>query len=452
MASWRISHSRIMASFLERSRERERVGVLALALTAIISSQLSGQAGQPSETILSLPSLLESVRRTHPLIGAAHARVDAARGARITAGTFGNPMVGYQVENARLPGRDAPPMDREIMTTATIPLEPLYQRSARVRRGDALLQASTADALAEQRGVLLSATHAFYRTALAQIQLATAMDLAAWLDSLVIYNRARAEEGVAAEADVIRSELERDRVSAEASMHEASLARARAELASFLTDRVDSRQLNVHVEDGVYPPPRFDAQSEQALAARPDVLAARDRTSAAQAGVTSERSMLLRQLGATIGTKRSAGFTSLVAGFSLPLPLLDQNRGEIARARAEQSAATFELAAVERVARADVEGATEAAKVLAARATALTRGPSAFLVRADEARRIALGAYREGAVPLIQVLDAARAWGEARVTYYQLLYAQHESVLELLVAQGQDPVLPPAADRGAETR
>jgi outer membrane protein TolC len=61
-----------------------------------------------------------------------------------------------------------------------------------------------------------------------------------------------------------------------------------------------------------------------------------------------------------------------------------------------------------------------------------------YLTRADEARRIALGAYREGAIPLIQVIDAARAWGEARIAYYRILYAQHESVLALLAAEGVD--------------
>jgi len=41
-------------------------------------------------------------------------------------------------------------------------------------------------------------------------------------------------------------------------------------------------------------------------------------------------------------------------------------------------------------------------------------------------------------VPLLQVLDAARAWGEARVAFYRTLYAQHESVIALLAAQGSD--------------
>jgi cobalt-zinc-cadmium efflux system outer membrane protein len=427
---------------------------LVLVATTVSSPRLTGQTNGPPPKALSLRELLDTVRAMHPLVGAAQARVRAARGARTTAGIFANPVLAYNVENARLPGRDAPPMDREVMTTATLPLEPLYQRGAHMRRADAELRVATADALAEQRGVMIAAAHAFYRTALAQVARDAAYDLAAWFDSLVAYNRARVGEGVTAEADLIRTELERDRATAEATMQEAELARARAELAAFLGDHdhTDARQIVAAIDAAPFAPPDGNTGPDRALDERPDVRAARDRTFAAQAGITSERTMLIRQLGATAGTKRSAGFTSLMAGVSLPFPLFDQNRGEIARSVAERDAARFELAAVERTARADLAGATEAARLLTDRATTLGRPSASFLARADEARRIALGAYREGAAPLVQVLDAARAWGETRLTYYRLLFAQHQSVLELFVAQGRDPSITPATDRGPGNR
>ena len=124
----------------------------------------------------------------------------------------------------------------------------------------------------------------------------------------------------------------------------------------------------------------------------------------------------------------------------MPFPLFDQNRGAIARAAAEREAATFDLATQERIGRAEIVGASESARLLTDRARVLAGSApgQGYLARADEARRIALGAYREGAVPLIQVIDAARAWGEAQLVYYQILYAQHESVVQLLVAEGVD--------------
>jgi cobalt-zinc-cadmium efflux system outer membrane protein len=248
-------------------------------------------------------------------------------------------------------------------------------------------------------------------------------------------------------------------------MQEADLVRARAALAAFLGDPgvgggSVAYSVRVAIEDvplaipvasagpgsaGGYDQVLPGASPEligRALATRPMVRAAREREAAAAAGIATERSMLIRQLGAMVGTKVNATSTSLIAGVSLPLPLFDQNRGEIARATAERDAATFELVAAERTARAEVIGAYEAARLLTERTTVLAArertGAPAYLARADEARRIALGAYREGAVPLLSVIDAARAWGEARLAFYRTLFAQHESVLDLLAAQGAD--------------
>lgn len=355
-------------------------------------------------------------------------------------------------------------MEREVMAMVTVPLEPLYQRGAHVRRSDAEVEAATADAVAERRRVSLEAAHTYYRLALAEVAHEAAHDLVTWLDSLVAYNSARVDEGVAAEADLIRSELERDRAAAEAAMQDADLARTRAGLAAFLGDPSKRGALAVAIDDGPLPFPSLAAQPVlpgtihagehgdagardtllaslvgRSLAVRPDVRAARERVAAARAGVTGQRTMFVRQLGATVGTKQSAGSTSLLAGLSLPIPLFDQNRGEVTRAAAERDATALELEAIERTASADVVGAYEAATLLTERTRQLAAGPGGYLARADEARRIALGAYREGAVPLLQVLDAARAWGEARLAYYRTVFAQHESVLALLVATGREP-------------
>lgn len=412
--------------------------VLCAAAVAI-TTPLIAQDTLSREPV-SLLQVLDSVAARHPSLQAARARIRAARGSRSTAGALGNPMLMYQVENAPFPGRSAPPMEREAMLTATLPLEPLYQRWSRVSGANAEIRAAESDAAGERQRVGLNAARAFYRTALAQVGHEAARDLAGWLDTVVAYNQARVREGVAAEADLIRAELERDRAEAEATMHEANLARARADLAAFVGDQAASSLQLVVVEDDVPLALPDTSAPGRGLATRPDIRAARERLAAAGASVVSERTSLIRQLGLTVGTKRSAGTTSLIAGVSMPFPLFDQNRGAIARATAEREAASFDLAARERAARAETISASEAARLLTARMALLAR-PSrgeGYLARADEARAIALGAYREGAIPLIQVIDAARARGEARLTYYQILYAQHESVLELLAAQGVD--------------
>ena len=427
--------------------------LLVLVVASIAAGAARAQAGDPSGAPLTLRALLDSVRVSHPSVRAAESRVRAAEGTRVTAGALGNPVLSYQVDQTPFPGgRALTTIDREAMTTATLPLEPLYQRGPRVTRANADVRAARADAQATRQRIGLDAAAAYYRTAIAQVQVATTSDLANWLDTLVAYNRSRVEEGVAAEADLIRSELERDRMSAEAAMQRAELAQARAALGAFLSaGQPLGRQLPVAVDEMPLALPAVGRSIEM----RPDVQAARERVAASTAGVAAERSMLVRQVGATIGTMQTVGTTSMIAGISLPVPLFDSNRGEIQRARAERDASAFDLEEQRRAAGAELSGAYEAAQILTERAVSIARRDSAgFLARAEESRRIALGAYREGAVPLLQVIDAARAWADARMTYYRTVFAQQQSVLSLVVASGSDlfTAVPPSTPAGEVRR
>lgn len=429
-------------------REWRRLTSIALGATLVLPTAIAfAQEPARASSPITLRALLDSVRATHPSIRASESRVRAAEASRVTARAFGNPVLAYQVDQTPFPGaHPLPGIDRQAMTTATIPLEGLYQRSSRVSRSNAEIRTAEADAMAARQRVGLDASAAYFRAAMAQVQLATTRDLVSWLDTVVVYNRSRVAEGVTSEADLIRSQLERDRMATEAGMQEADLAQARAALTSFFGDpRTPTSELSVAIDDTPLPLPATAAvtagatTTTSALDRRADVRAARERVGVATAGVAVERSMVFRQLGATIGTMQMAGTTSMIAGISLPVPLFDPNRGEIQRANAERDATLFDLVAQERTANADIRGARDAAILLTARAVPLARrDSSSFLSRAEESRRIALGAYREGAVPLFQVIDAARAWADARLTYYRTIFAQQQSIVSLIVAEGFD--------------
>ena len=401
---------------------------------------------------LELAEVLRRAVEQHPLVEAARARVYSARGNRLTARTLPNPVFTVWAEDVRVPGGNgASPLDRETQTYATLPLEPLFQRWPRVRRAEAEVRAADADVARARQMVALDAARAFYRVAAAQVAADAADEIRARLAELVTYNSARVREGVAAEADLIRTQLELDRVAASVALERVALVRAKSELAPYLVGRPGADTSNaaraagglianvprVAVEDTVArsmgelrPLSEFVAL---ARAARPDLAAWRARSDAASAEVTAQRTLTVRQVGATVGTKRRGGATSLLLGLSLPLPLFDQNRGEVQRATGERSAAEQELAWAERQAVAEVEAAYEAAQLLTEQADYL-RGT--FLARAEESRRIALAAYQEGAVSLLQVLDASRTLGDARLTYYRTIFAQRQSLLELNAAVG----------------
>ena len=422
-----------------------RVCRLAMRLThssrVLLLSSALGLAGresvaQSSASItaerVTLRAVFDSVRSNNPMLGAANAHVRAARGGLSSARTWTNPVVSVESQQMSEQGHGLP-SQRETMTTAMIPLEPFYQRGPRIQRARALIRANEADVLTQRQQIALDAADTFYEVALAQVNVSATRSLAQWFDTVVTYNSVRVREGVTAEADLIRSELERDHVLNELAMAESDLVRAEADLQTFIRVRPDPAGVRVEV-DSV--PIHMSRTTTTAL--RPEVEAARQRVVASEAATASEKRMFLRELGAMVGTKTMGGSSSLVTGFTVPFPLLDQNRGSISAARAERDAARFDLEFEQRRAAADVSGAERAARILTERVAAFGSGKAGYLARAEEGRKIALGAYREGGTTLLQVIDAARAWREARASYFETLFAQHRAVIRLLAAQGVD--------------
>jgi cobalt-zinc-cadmium efflux system outer membrane protein len=403
---------------------------------------------QTSRPILNVDSVISMVSRSNPRIGAAFEASQAARGARRTAGAWTNPTFTYQVENAGFPGQDSPRgLDKETSAFAMLPLEPAYQLRPRIARASAEVRAADADLRTTRRDITLQAVAAFYSTALAQVEVAGLADNRAWLDSLIRYAGARVKEGAAAEVDLIRLEVERDRAETDLALARVVLARSRSMLASL----IGSNDFEIDVATAARPemPRRSIPDLAVALATagrvRPEIAAAQARLDAASSGVSVQRSSIVRDIGLMTGAKSTEGIRSMLAGVSFSLPLFDQNRGEIQRAEAERRIALADRESAERMVTADVTATFAAVETLSAQ---LARMQDGLIRRAEEARRVAEGAYREGATPLTQVIDAARALAEARKLYYRALFARAQAVIELNSSlEGMDSNQPPLSDR-----
>ena len=437
----RIEKKKPMSGFL-----LNRVFRLAIKLTipsrallfstafALVGHRTGAQSTIPvAAERVTLREVFDSVRSNNPLLGAANARVRAAHGGLSSAKTWSNPVVSLESQQMSEPGPGTGASQRETMTTAMVPLEPFYQRGPRIQRAQALIRASEADVLTQRQQVAIDAADTYYQVALAQVSVSATRSLAQWFDTVVTYNSVRVREGVTAEADLIRSELERDHVLNELAMAESELARAEANLQNFIRGGRDAAGVQVDVDSVPLVASRIITTT-----VRPEVEAARQRLVASEAAAAGEKRMFLRELGAMVGTKTMGGSSSLVTGFTVPFPLLDQNRGSINTAGAERDAAKFDLEFERRRTDADRFGAEKAERILSLRVAAFGSGPAGYLARAEEARRIALGAYREGGATLLQVIDAARAWREARDSYFETLFAQHRAVIRLMAAHGVD--------------
>lgn len=404
----------------------------------------------PARAEWTLEDVLTAALAQHPLVDAARARLTAAEGRRLTASVFPNPAATYWIENASFPGRSSPTgLDRESSVYFTLPLEPFLQRGSRVAQASGEIRAAHASVTSAEVAVAREAVHAFYRVALAQASLDAVRDNLTAIDQLVTYLRNRVAQGAAPEGELIRTEVERDRAQTDVTLADVESIRAQAALRPFIGGPDAARGVRVTppdwARDRVALAPLGDFTAH-ALAHRAELLASRAMADAASGAIALERSLVLRQLGASFGFKRTAGVNAMVGGVSLTVPIFDRNRGEIQRATGEHLAAELESRWLERAIAGEVEAEYEAAGRLAARVSALQ--PS-FLSRAEEVRRIALGAYQEGATSLLQVLDASRALSEARLMYARVLAAANDSLFDLGVAAGYDARAAARLGRGA---
>jgi len=415
--------------------------VRSLSHSALVATILLLSAVSPHEAYSQVPRALtveETIRRvleTHPRISAAAEAVRASRGSRLAARSWANPTLNYQVEHEPATTAHGTLLSqRKVMAFAMLPLEPIYQLPSRTARASAEVRRSKANLQETRRQLVIESAVAFYRAAMAHVAVEADEDVRVWLDSLVSYTRTRVKEGAAAEADLIRLEVEQGRAETDLVIARVELIRARADLDVLVG--IDSVDVIQPSDSGLAAAlPSLGALLATSARNRPDVLAAAAAVDAGRAGVRIERSAIVREVGAMAGVMEMAGTRSLMAGFSMPFPLFDQNRGEMQRASAEQHAAVFERSLVSRQVTADVTSAYAAVREFSG---VVARLGTAYVPRAEEGRRIAEGAYREGATPLVQVLDAARAFADARMLYYRALFAWRQSIVELNAAIGSE--------------
>jgi outer membrane protein, heavy metal efflux system len=435
-------------------RRVHRCALSAAALAASLlawlpSAALGGQspqpepAGRPAVTY-TLDDVVRAALAQHPMVEAARARADAARFERAAVGALPNPVGTVWFENLGMDGSAAPATGRETSTYLTWPIEALLQRPARVRAADGALQTAEASLAVARRLVATEAVRAFFDVALAQQAAIEAEHERELLEQLAAYNRARAEEGVTAEIELLRTQVELDRAATDAVFADVELARRIAALRPYLGAvfaHADAASLRVSVTAEPQSPgasvPPLPVLLARALDGRPEMAAARARVAAATAAVGLQRQLVFGQLGATVGHKRVDGQDSLLAGIGVTLPLFTRNRSGVARATSERLAHEHDLAWTERTIVADVHAAHGATSRLARQLAALQ---GALVARAEEVHRLTLAAYQEGGAALLQVLDTTRVVADARLTYARALFAERQSRFELALAAGAEPL------------
>jgi len=232
--------------------------------------------------------------------------------------------------------------------------------------------------------------------------------------TLVENNRQRVKEGALAEGELIRSEMEWNRLQAVARQNEGEARRLRVQLfrEMGLPEVPPGVTLASELEGTL--PPDLPEPPPAAPSQRSEWQLARQGTGIAEANVRLQKANARPDPQLLYGYKRTAGYDTILGGVQVDVPWRNRNQGAIGAALAGQRAAAAQVRQWEAQIQADVRAAHID---YAVRRGLLATTLSDLRRRANETLRLTRAAYSEGGLELLRLIDAERAYLEAEMQY-----------------------------------
>lgn len=384
---------------------------------------------------LTLEEILREASTRHPLLAVAEARIQSAAGKTTQANLRPNPLFVYQTEDFRFwqsPGhrfwQDA---DHFFYLQQTF--ETASKRARRVDVALANEERAKIEVLLQRQFILARVRSAYWDAAGASQREKLLAERLQAFDEITNYHRIQVREGAMAEADLIRVELEEEKLSQlltaariEAIKQQIRLARemGRSDISPFSLDSVIS-PLN--------PVPTHTL--EQTLTNRAEAQLAAQVHLISRAQATLENALATPNIDGVAGYKRSRTFDTIIWGAQVQLPVNNRNQGNIAAAQAEITVADNAIRSTKALLQAELSGSqTEAQQRQAALAKLST-----LRDRARQNAEIAQAAYRLGGADLLRLLDAQRSLLDTEQYYLEALIAFHQSLAQLDSVAGVTP-------------
>jgi cobalt-zinc-cadmium efflux system outer membrane protein len=394
------------------------LGVFMGLLACVASAQ--AQADHP----LTLPEVLQLARSHNPNLASQALQLEATRANEVTAGLRANPELSISKEDLSLASLTA--------VDQTFNVSRLFERGN--KRRYRIESATLATVVAKhtyddfERQLLLNVKQSFVALLLAKANLQLAEQNRQDYAKTVELSRIRFSAGEISRTELDRIELQASRFETDALNATQAMAQARTQLQSLVGLDDFSDKFDVAGELTV-PTIQIDRSKlrDEALAARPDYLAALEQVHKSEADIKLADANGATDFVAGAEYKRNGpdNFTGVTLG--IPLRFFDRNQGEKLRTRRTLDASR----AAERAARIQVlADLNQALAVLdsAQRISQLYDGD--YLNKAKQVRERVEFSYRHGATSLLDYIQALREYRDTelawRASTAQLLNAIHQ--------------------------
>jgi cobalt-zinc-cadmium efflux system outer membrane protein len=392
--------------------------------------------GLSAQARLTLADAVSEALAGNPQVSTAAARVAAAQGLRHQAGLGPNPRLILQSENTRFYGSPpfSYPRDADSYAFLAQTIETGGKRQRRVELATGNVRRSELEQQLQRQQIASRVTLAYWVAAGAARSRDLLKQEVTSFERVVQFHRDRVREGAAPEVDLLRIEVERDRLTASA--RTAAQDGDRARIALFREMGKTEFPLVDFVDQPEAAGPMAALTIAEVLERRPEMRISRAAIEQAHANLRLQQANAKTDPDAQLGYKRSSGFNTLYAAVQIPLPVRNRNQGQIEAAVAEIRVAESYLAATEALVRSDLESAM---KDYESRQKLLTETLQPMRDRANEVYRIADAAYREGGSDILRLLDAERTKIETQLAYARSLTELQQSAVAVATAQGNLP-------------
>ena len=414
-----------------------RTHLVALLCIALYGTQARAQ------TLTIAEAVDEAVQHNLTLI-AQRANLSVAETQLLTARLRPNPVASFSADHLDLLGtgfdetnNGGPP---EIAFRVDLPIERGGKRERRMdlaTASKALAEAQFADAV---RTLRADVTLACIDVLAARATRALVADNLRAFEDLARVNRARVTAGSLAPVESTRSEVARLQFRSTAVRADLELATALARLRTLLghaaTDPLD---VGDDLRIAAAAAPDLTAVQQLALATRPDLRSLELGQARTLADLRLQEAVgrIDYTVGAEYRRQQGVAGRSNSVGFfvTAPLPILNRNQGEIARAGAEHDQLTQQTAAIRAQILADVDIAYREYMTNRELVAAIERD---LIQPATSARDISTYTYRAGGSSLLELLDAQRAFNDTMQSYLDAQAGLRRAVARLNAAVGME--------------
>jgi cobalt-zinc-cadmium efflux system outer membrane protein len=396
---------------------------LACATALLVSPWLT--AVSHAQT-LTMGSALQRALAASPRLTAAERDVGIATGQRIQAGALINPEVSYEQDNSFGSGSYRGTKSAETTLQVSQLFELFGKRDARIAVGRAGVESATIERKAVRLQILSETAIAFLNVLGLQRRIQILDEQVAALERLTPLLQRRVDAGASSPAETGRAEVAATLVKADRERMKASLSSARRELAVLMGDTSPKFASVSGRFDTTSRPPSFHAVIA-AIDANPQLV----KWNAIYAQRNAE--LLLARLKPYPDVRVAAGWRhfndtnsdAVRLTLSVPIPVFDQNQGNIlsaqeslAKTKAEREANRNTLIVIAGRAYDTVQGSLHELSVL--RKSGI---PKAQTVASE----IEQG-YGAGRFTLLEVLDAQANVAQARLREQEALQNYHVAV------------------------